>query len=67
MVTARQLSGCASREGSGGRKRMAVVEGGSRVLGKAGGGGLYSSSVGAEGFVLLHTHSPPLFEVFGFV
>lgn len=35
---------------------MAVVEGGSSMLGKAGGGGLFSSSVGAESFLMAHTH-----------
>lgn len=35
---------------------MAVVEGGSNVLVKAGEHGLFSLSVGAEGFLLVHTH-----------
>lgn len=50
------LIGCASREGNGGRKQMTAVEGGSSSLGKAGEGRLLSSSVGAEGFLLFHTH-----------
>lgn len=35
---------------------MAAVGGGSNVLGKAGEGGLFSSSVGAEGFLLVHAY-----------
>lgn len=49
-------SRCASREGNGGRKRRVAVEGVNDVLGKAGEGGLFSSSVGTEGFLLVHTH-----------
>lgn len=45
----------ANREGDG-RQLMAALEGGSNVLEKAGEVGLFSSSVGAKGFLMVHTH-----------